>query len=139
MIKLTDIAWLAGLLEGEGWFTLRKGRYPVIGLSMTSGDVVAKAASIMKSRVTRYKTSHRTQVTGAHAIRWMFMLYSFLGECRQKEIVRAVRAWKEHPFHNGRKRSMAKCHPDKPLVGHGLCGTCYQREYHRKKLLKRVG
>lgn len=29
-------------------------------------------------------------------------------------------------------RSPATCHPDRPLMGHGLCKTCYFREYRRR-------
>lgn len=40
MIRLTDVAWLAGLLEGEGCIRLFQGKYPLISLGMVDGDVV---------------------------------------------------------------------------------------------------
>ncbi len=31
---------------------------------------------------------------------------------------------------------MATCHPDKPMRGHGLCSTCYKRDYWQKNKAK---
>ena len=67
---MTDLesAWLAGLLEGEGYFQITKPRHHhptqvVIRLSMTDKDVVEKAAKLLnnipinqKARTTERKT-----------------------------------------------------------------------------------
>lgn len=67
---MTDIeaSWLAGLLEGEGYFQITKPRHHhptqvVIRLSMTDKDVVEKAAKLLnnvpinqKARTTERKT-----------------------------------------------------------------------------------
>lgn len=45
-----DIAWLAGLLEGEGCFYLNRGRYPGIRLQMSDQDVVERAAVMLGGR-----------------------------------------------------------------------------------------
>ena len=42
----TDIAWAAGLFEGEGCFTLVDGR-PVAALNSTDEDVIRKFASVV--------------------------------------------------------------------------------------------
>lgn len=43
----TDIAWLAGLLEGEGSFDLHRHRYPRVRLAMADRDTVERAAQLM--------------------------------------------------------------------------------------------
>ena len=43
-----EVAWLAGLLEGEGCFHLRKeDDRPLIKLNMTDRDVIERAARLM--------------------------------------------------------------------------------------------
>lgn len=51
-----EIAWMAGLLEGEGCFTAEGGqrarfRYPRITLGMTDRDVVERASVLFDARV----------------------------------------------------------------------------------------
>lgn len=46
-----DIAWVAGILEGEGWFGLNrmKGRtYPHIAAHMTDEDVIRRLHSVLE-------------------------------------------------------------------------------------------
>ena len=51
-------------------------------------------------------------------------------------------AYGEYMKRNGRKinRPRAKCHPDRPHYGRGLCEACYQKRkdpiYHREKKYK---
>ena len=68
MVKIIDIAWLAGLLEGEGCFRLDKGKYPIIRLGMGDEDVVVRAASLMKTRVLHCRNMWTTTVAGAYSI-----------------------------------------------------------------------
>lgn len=42
-----DIAWAAGLFEGEGTWIIRKGRYVQAGLQSTDKDVVDRFAEIV--------------------------------------------------------------------------------------------
>jgi hypothetical protein len=44
----SDLAWLAGLLEGEGCFHFTRTAYVVI--SMTDEDIIERAASLMNSK-----------------------------------------------------------------------------------------
>ena len=63
-MKETDIAWLAGLLEGEGWFTYANGA-PRIGVGMADRDVIDRAANLMYTKVFEKRSfrGHRTQWT----------------------------------------------------------------------------
>ena len=70
-----DAAWLAGLLEGEGYFQITKPRHHhptqiVIRLSMTDKDVVEKAAKLLnnvpineKAKTTERKTIYAISLT----------------------------------------------------------------------------
>ena len=137
---MKDLAWLGGLLEGEGWFGLKNRRYPAIELLMTSKDTVTKAAALMKSAVCHRRNTWKAQVTGIRAIGWMMTLYPFLGKARQERIISVVKLWKENrniQMPNG-VRSSATCHPDRLLAAHGLCKSCYNRKYYLKKKEKRL-
>ncbi len=141
MVKRDDIIWLAGLLEGEAWFGLREGKYPIIALKMCDEDVVVKVASLIKSRVKHYGNIYDTQACGARAIEWMMTLHPLLYARRRKMVASIIKFWKENNYGrapNG-MRSMATCHPDRLNGGLGLCKPCYNRQwYEKKKLLKRV-
>ena len=142
MIKLTEIAWLAGLLEGEGYFALKRGKYPTITLSMTDEDIVVKAAFLMGAKINRSGNLWIAHINGAYAIQWMLTLYSYLGKRRRERIAEAIKFWREYTYSHGSNgiRTMATCHPDRLLAAHGLCNRCYSMQWRReKKLLKKVG
>ena len=134
MIKTTEIAWLGGLLEGEGYFLLNRERYPQIGLGMTDEDVVVKAAALMKTRVCRNGNMYRTQVNGARAIKWMMILLPFLCKRRRERIASIIKVWKNVVYLRAPPgmRIMASCHSDRVVVGFGLCNSCYARQYRKK-------
>lgn len=46
-----NLAWLAGLLEGEGAFDLHRQRYPRVRLAMADRDIVARAAELLGATV----------------------------------------------------------------------------------------
>ena len=63
-----EYAWLAGLLEGEGYFQITKPRpnHPtqvLIRLSMTDKDVVEKAANLLKVSInSKAETSEKKTI-----------------------------------------------------------------------------
>ena len=96
--KLDDplqVAWLAGILEGEGWFGRIKG-YPIIEINMTDLDVIERVAdlfgaigisTIQRSKIKpTYKNSYRTRATGERAKMIMRAVCPWLGERRQQAI-----------------------------------------------------
>lgn len=93
----TDLAWLAGLLEGEGCFTCwetKPGRWCVrVYLKMTDLDVVERAQALMEAKYIRptktkdgNKQAWETSIAGAAAGTLMRLLYPFMGERRQGRI-----------------------------------------------------
>jgi len=92
-----ETAWLAGLLEGEGYFSfsLRKttgAKYPCITLSMTDEDVVRKAASVMGTGVTErypetwkakgWSKQWRTRAYGEKALEILTQIRPYMGNRR---------------------------------------------------------
>lgn len=98
-------AWLAGLLEGEGTFTLTRSgglAYPVASVHMTDRAVILRAARILGVRdkvwveVPRHdgwKTTYATAVSGAAGAQWMRHLYPLMGERRRAAIDKALAAY----------------------------------------------
>ena len=102
-ITSRDVAWLAGLLEGEGCFFSRKNRpTPVIQLCMTDPDVVIRAAALLRcNRVIRCKNDtrggkalYRTVLFGRDAVGWCMTLYPLMGVRRQQKIKEMIEKWK---------------------------------------------
>lgn len=96
-----EIAWLAGLLEGEGYFALQERRpgrfYPVLRLSMTDEDVVRRAAVLMGTtkvhhihppsmRRKGWQPQHAVILHGDAAIAVMLQIYEYMGERRRGAI-----------------------------------------------------
>jgi hypothetical protein len=99
--------WLAGLLEGEGSFTINRTKtwsYPVIAVEMCAEDTVARVARVLGSRrVTlrrpnneRWNLTFTTAVAGAAAARWMRTLRPLMGLRRTAAIDAALAAY--HPI-----------------------------------------
>lgn len=138
-VDVRDVAWLAGLLEGEGCFETHKNS-PGLRLNMTDEDVVARAAGILGvPRPARsYLRDNRKplwalSVHGAHAIEWMKVILPYMGGRRTAKIEEVIAAYVAHKANGGRKyttrgmRVMAKCHPDRREHAKELCRNCYQK------------
>jgi hypothetical protein len=119
-----EVMWLAGLLEGEGYFAWRaKQVTPMIQLGMTDRDVVEKAYNVMGllTKLTvrqppgpRCREVYSFSITGSVAAGWMMMLYPYMGERRRAAILSSLQSWKSRPpSHQYRERC---------LKGHRLDG-----------------
>lgn len=107
----TDICWLAGVLEGDGCFTVAGKRDPRIALSMYDKDVVERAMRIMHPKtyrkngndVTVRQAKNRRQptysfrISGRRAAGWMMTLYPQMGERRQARIRELLARWLASP------------------------------------------
>ena len=134
-VKLKDIAWLAGLLEGEGCFRLKVERDPQISLGMTDEDIVIRVASMWNTGIYRYKNMYYTHIQGARAVAWMMTLCTLLGKRRREKVIKIIKFWKEYSYSRAPRgmRTMATCHPDRVVVAFGLCDLCYAKRYRRRK------
>lgn len=100
-----ELAWIAGLLEGEGSFLLRQKRTPVIACSMTDKDVIDKLHSLIGGNVYelgRQKEHHkdvfRVQLCGKEAFFLMKKIKPFMGQRRQEQIQFVIDGWMQYKF-----------------------------------------
>jgi hypothetical protein len=102
-----EIAWLAGLLEGEGSFMPgppSNPRMPIICLVMNDADVMARVGRLLgrkvlllRRRSEHWQQSYQLRVQGAKAVSWMTLLRPLMGSRRQAQIDRALACYDPHP------------------------------------------
>jgi len=85
-----DIAWLAGLLEGEGSFWFNGS--PRVKVAMTDRDIIQRAANLMGTPVHKRngihdrKTIWTTELGGKGAVRIMNRILHLMGRRRTAKI-----------------------------------------------------
>jgi len=149
-LKILDLAWLAGLLEGEGSFMLKTKRSYngtiAISLQMTDKDIVEKCAAILKTKVygpynskqkkkngEPKKETYLLTVFGTTAASWMMTLYPLMGERRKQKIEELLNHWKtQQSMITGK---MALCHSNRIRFCKDMCKSCYMKNYHKEKKL----
>ena len=99
-MKPTDLAWLAGLLEGEGSFLKPPPSAPklaIVRVAMTDRDVIDRAAHLMGVGVIsltpknpRHKLVWIAQAKGTRARDLMLAIKPFMGERRSGQIDNAL-------------------------------------------------
>jgi len=108
MLSVVDIAWVAGLLEGEGCFSIGNKKYlnsGVIAIASTDYDTVFRFKSITKTsnqiqtkKSTKYwKTCYKVTISGNRAIQWMMTIYPLMGIRRKVVIKHLLDRWKLSP------------------------------------------
>ena len=167
MITVSQINYIAGVLEGEGNFGSSQNTV-TISLGMTDRDIVDRIGSIMCPKSLIYKQSftafsksnnirpmYHMKISGFLAIQWMMTLYSLMGERRKKQILAAIIKWEENKYIGAKGRdNPATCgHPMKIIGSHfkwsyrngsavKICVFCEkerQRRYRHRKLAGLVG
>lgn len=130
------IAWLAGLLEGEGTFT-SKSTYPVISTQMCDRDVIERVASLLGISRVRLKDDLRNRqhgwspswyiaVCGGRAAEWMRTLRGSMGARRAAEIDKALGSYRPIRLTGAPVRCVVpSC--DRPHRSRGLCHTHYMK------------
>lgn len=106
MISTLDIAWLAGIVEGEGWIGVvrhhnRKNKYPIVAVQMTDKDVIEKVSRLFKtsvrsSTIPSGKVAYSFRVEGHRAAELIMTLYCLLGIRRREQGKRALLVWKSN-------------------------------------------
>lgn len=129
LIDIRELAWAAGLLEGEGCFTWLNG-YPTITIEMTDKDVIERYAALFPTKRKRKVMqrpnknyigsgtprldSFRYEFSGPQAVSVMFMLWPFMGERRRAKIEEIITTWRKTNYktspgahrHGGRNYSL---------------------------------
>lgn len=91
-----DLHWLAGILEGEGYFTCSPTSQ-LVGCEMTDKDILQKIQTFFGGTIdpkprkrNNGKPIYRWRAYGTRARGIMLTLYSLLGVRRQKQIKLAM-------------------------------------------------
>lgn len=102
---MDDIAWAAGLFEGEGCITYTQ-RAPVIAVRMTDKDVLERFASVMGSKITGPyasqskggKPTYNWHVGGIRPVQdALRRLWPYLGERRRARAALVIAEYYESP------------------------------------------
>jgi hypothetical protein len=115
MMPLREIAWLAGLLEGEGCFFAGDNGGITVQMKTNDKDVIMHAAGVLGAKrvgfVPRngYDPAWIVRLSGALAIGWMMTVYPFMGERRRSKIREYIVYWKSRPG-KGRFPKSAETH-----------------------------
>jgi hypothetical protein len=99
------VAWLSGLLEGEGTFGMTRRStpaYPLVSVEMCDEDVVARAAQILGAVTVRmrepededWSTTYVARITGDQAAEWMRRVRDRMGVRRSGAIDAALAAYR---------------------------------------------
>lgn len=105
-----EIAWLAGILDGEGSFLLNRSivggkvyLYPKIIVGMTDLDVIERVADLFGTSVYEppkmkdRKRLWRATIQGAGAVELMRLLRPWMSERRGEKIDELVAYWESRP------------------------------------------
>jgi len=102
-----NLAYLAGVIEGEGCFYNSKyktGRlYPTIVVEMTDADVIHKLIEFFNGpKIFSRKRAHNRQrifrfrIIGEKAVKAMFQIYNFMSARRKSKIDKVLREYCEN-------------------------------------------
>ena len=145
--ETSQIAWLAGILEGEGSFGMAKTS-PCIQIQMCDRDIVERVAGLLNiklrapwKRKDGYQWVWGCRAFGTDAVGWMLTLYTFLGERRRAKIREVLAEWRRSsamPRMPRGQRWPASCHPERHSVGtdhrgRRICKKCYMAQWHADK------
>lgn len=164
-ITVKEIAWVAGLLEGEGCF-VNKGT-PKIAIQMTDLDVMEAYGKLVGKGLNPKPHGNRRRknggelkpcwvclLTGRDAAQWMMTIYPLMGERRQEKIRECLRKWKTarlqgkgtdpnypcgHPRTEENNTRRYKKVDGTYSKGCRTCFTAYCRRYRAKKAARLQG
>lgn len=131
-----QMAWLAGVLEGEGCFAI-VSKIPLITITMGDRDIIENVEKVMKStskmmeiepKTANRKKMFRTQIYGHQVIELLPKIYEHMGERRRSKIDELLQ-WEP------KNRKEEDCindvcgHLDRPYLAKGMCQQCYVADY----------
>jgi len=104
MISAKDIYWLAGIIEGKGYFGIGRTRYPYIQVRTTDLDIIERVnvffkASICKEDRSIRKTSYVVRSSHKTSVPLIMTIYTLLGQRRRtraKYVLALWRNWKSN-------------------------------------------
>jgi hypothetical protein len=108
-----QIFWLAGILDGEGWFGYNKSSQLFVGIESTDKDIVANIAKIFSYKIrtrhrkdsrikwnkSNFKPTYTVVIAGEKAAGLMMSLLGIknLSQRRRQKIISLLIQWKQRP------------------------------------------
>ena len=100
-LKESDVAWLAGIYEGEGTCTITKGRAIRVEVVMTDEDVVKRVYDLtgcgtvrtLPQRREDYKPAYRWSIGSVDAVNFLTVVLPWLGQRRAQRANEAIENW----------------------------------------------
>lgn len=138
-LAVRDLAWFAGIMEGEGYFGVRKSGGITLEVTMTDKDVIDKVASLFPfgTRAQKVlpsgKTAYWWGVTKQSAAAGLMMtLFTLMGQRRQEKIAHCLSHWKATPLP---KKMWTHCKNGHPLSGENL-RVLQEGKYEKRRCLE---
>jgi len=135
MIDQKDLYWLAGLIEGEGYFGIRHGYSPTVSLQMTDKDIVDRAHCVLGFGLRHERTLPSgkgcyswTVLRQAQAAGLMMTLLPLMGARRAARITECLTIWRAVPT----KRLWATCRKGHLISGNNLA-LCQEGKYLKRR------
>jgi hypothetical protein len=102
-MKDIELGWLAGLLEGEGYFAFTTQRRLIITMDSTDMDVAARVAQLFNVTIQgpysysqeKNKPVYRAQCSGDKAAKVMRSVLPYMCERRTARIIDALDKWEK--------------------------------------------
>lgn len=109
-MKAADVAWMAGLMEGEGSFGFYREQ-PRVWIGMTDEDVIDRLRKLLRigAKVHRAKANPLStkpcfvlSFGGRRAAGFMMTVLPLMGRRRAAKIKEVLAAWRARPY-NGKR------------------------------------
>ncbi len=100
MTSIKDLYWLAGFLDGEGYFgsSGKRKSSPLISVSQKGRELLDRLVILLKhGKVYTCKDKFAYYCTGRRSIEVMMTIFPLMSEKRRSEIKRTIKSWKEAP------------------------------------------
>lgn len=148
-ITIKDIAWAAGFLEGEGWFSKpplamraaasQKDIQPLLKLQQIFGGAV-----LPQKGKPKYPNLNLWRISGYKCASMMMTIYELMSDRRKKPIREALMKWNKVYSWGIFRTHCKKGHRfDRentyiyPKTGHRVCKIC-RKEWDKKRKRKEV-
>lgn len=102
-ISMLDLGWVAGFLEGEGYFGLVAGKTPRVSVSQANLEPLIKLESLLGGKIAfekrnnknpNHKDIYALYVSSNRAVQIMLTIYTLMSPKRKEQIERCIEVWK---------------------------------------------
>lgn len=145
----TEVAWLAGIYEGEGSCAITTGRAIRVEIVMTDQDTIERIRTItglgsvrsLTRRDEKYKDAWRWSIGSSDAVAFLTAILPWLGQRRLERAQKAIENWKTNKRQSSAgDTECVKGHsydaPNNRRTQYGTCHLCNleaSKRYREKK------